>query len=225
MTAPTAAPTAAQVAKRSRKVRWGARLGYWLVRALGATWRLDVRHDDSWPRVDGRRRTVVLACWHGDMLPCIWSQRHEGIMALASEHGDAEIVARIIERLGFAPSARGSSTRGGVRGLMTLVKALREGRSVAFTPDGPRGPARRAQPGVLVAARRAETVIVPVAMHASRLWRAGSWDRFAVPKPFARVHVAFGEPFTPREDGDGLAAGEVERFEAAMAAAERRASA
>ena len=218
-------PEAAKAAHDARKVRWASRLGYWMVRALGATWRLSVRNEEAWPLQDGRRRTVVLACWHGDMLPCIWSQRDGGIMALASEHGDAEIIARIIERLGFAPPARGSSTRGGLRGLMTLVKALREGRTVAFTPDGPRGPARVAQAGVLMAARRGETVILPLAMHTSDAWRARSWDRFAVPKPFARVRVAFGEPFTPRVDGDRLADGEIERFGAAMAEAERRASA
>lgn len=218
-------PEAVDAPQRSSKVWWASQVGYWLVRAIGATWRMEVRNEGAWPVRDGRRRTVVLACWHGDMLPCIWSQRNQGIMALASEHADAEIIARIIERLGFAPPARGSSTRGGLRGLMTLVKALRDGKTVAFTPDGPRGPARTPQPGVLMAARRGETVILPMAMHASSAWRAKSWDRFAVPKPFARVRVAFGEPFTPRVAGDRLADGEIERFAAAMAAAELRASA
>lgn len=215
----------AGAARRARKVRWASLIGYWVVRALGSTWRLEVRHEDAWPLADGVRRAVVLACWHGDMLPCIWSQRNQGIVALASEHGDGEIISRIIERLGFAPPARGSSSRGGLRGLMTIVSALREGSTVAFTPDGPRGPARTAQPGVLMAARRGATIILPVAMHATSAWRATSWDRFAVPKPFAHVRVAFGDPFTPRVADDRLAEGEIERFAGAMAAAESRARA
>lgn len=218
-------PEAAKAIRNARKVRWAARVGYWAVRVLGATWRMEVRHEEAWPLDEGRRRTVVLACWHGEMLACIWSQRNCGIMALASEHGDAEIVARIIQRLGFAAPARGSSTRGGLRGLMTLVQALRDGITVAFTPDGPRGPARVAQPGVLLAALRSGTVILPMAMHASSAWQAKSWDRFTVPKPFARVCVAFGEPFTPRVEDDRLAAGEHERFAAAFAEASERARA
>jgi hypothetical protein len=68
-------------------------------------------------------------------------------------------------------------------------------------------------------------VIVPKSMHAARAWRLRSWDRYAIPKPFARVCVTIGEPFTPRFDGDLLAAGEVERFVAAMDATEAMARA
>jgi hypothetical protein len=215
----------AKAAKRERKVRWASRAGYVAVQLLARTWRIDLRGESNWPTVDGVRRPVVVAVWHGLMLAPIWTQRNRGIMALASEHGDGEIIARILERLGYAPPARGSSSRGGVRGLMTMVAALRAGRSVAFTPDGPRGPARVPQAGLFVAAQRAGTVIVPMSMHAARAWHLRSWDRYAIPKPFARVCVTIGEPFTPRFDGDQLAAGEVERFVAAMDATEAMARA
>lgn len=210
---------------RERKVRWAALAGYWAVQLLARTWRLELRGESHWPSMDGARRPVVVAVWHGLMLAPIWTQRNRGIMALASEHGDGEIIARILERLGYAPPARGSSSRGGLRGLMTLVAALRAGRSVAFTPDGPRGPARVAQAGLFVAAHRAGTVIVPMSMHAARAWHLRSWDRYAIPKPFARVCVTIGEPFVPRFDGDTLAGGEVERFASAMDAAEAMARA
>lgn len=218
--APTTATQARQAATRARKVRWLSRLGYWAVQGLARTWRLEVRGEAHWPTRDGVRVPVVLCVWHGLMLAPIWSQRNRGIVALASEHGDGEIIARILERLGFAPPARGSSSRGGVRGLMTMVAALREGRSVAFTPDGPRGPARVPQPGVFAASHRSGAPILPVSMHADRAWRLRSWDRYAVPKPFSRVRVAFGEPLTPRFEGDALAPGEMERLIAAMDAAE-----
>ena len=214
--AQVAALAAAKAAARARKVRWAARMGYWAAQAIARTWRLEVRGEENFPVRDGRRTPVVIAVWHGLMLAPIWSQRNRGIMALASEHGDGEIISRILARLGYAPPARGSSSRGGLRGLMTLVAALKDGKSVAFTPDGPRGPARVPQPGLFLAARRAGTSIVPMSMHASGAWRLRSWDRFAIPKPFTRVWVTVGAPFEPRLDGDRLADGEVERFVAAM---------
>lgn len=106
-----------------------------------------------------------------------------------------------------------------------MVTALRRGSSVAFTPDGPRGPARVAQPGVFLTAHRGGTVIVPMSMHARRVWRLRSWDRYTIPKPFARVCVTIGEPFMPQFEGESLAAGEAERFAAAMDAAEEMARA
>ena len=125
--APADAPRDAKAARRERKVRWASRAGYVAVQLLARTWRIDLRGASNWPTVDGVRRPVVVAVWHGLMLAPIWTQRNRGIMALASEHGDGEIIARILERLGYAPPARGSSSRGGVRGLMTLVAALRAG--------------------------------------------------------------------------------------------------
>lgn len=215
------ATDAAKAARRARKVRWASRLGYWGVQVLARTWRLELRGAEHFPLLaDGRRAPVVIAVWHGLMLAPIWTQRNLGIMALASEHGDGEIIARILQRLGYAPPARGSSSRGGLRGLMTIIAALKDGRSVAFTPDGPRGPARVAQPGLFIAAHRGGTVIVPLSMHASSAWHARSWDRFTVPKPFATVRVAVGAPFTPRMEGDRLAEGESERFAAVMDALE-----
>ena len=123
--APADAPRDAKSAKRERKVRWASRAGYLAVQLLARTWRIELRGESNWPTVEGVRRPVVVAVWHGLMLAPIWTQRNRGIMALASEHGDGEIIARILERLGYAPPARGSSSRGGVRGLITMVAALR----------------------------------------------------------------------------------------------------
>jgi hypothetical protein len=218
-------PSAGRSAKQERKIRWAARLGYWLITTLARTWRTEIRHEAEWATVNGVRVPVVLAVWHCNMLPFVWLLRHRGIVGLASQHGDAEIMVRIAERLGWGTSARGSSTRGGLKGLLTMVEALEQGKSVGFTPDGPKGPAQIAQPGVLIAAVRSGCVIIPAGMHLSREWRLRSWDRFRVPQPFCRVVLAFGEPFTPRLDGTKMAEGELDRLAAAMAAAERRAGA
>lgn len=210
----------ARAAQRARKVRWFSRVGYWAVALLAHSWRLDVRGEERVPTRGGQRLPVVYAVWHGLMLAPIWSQRNRGIMALASEHGDGEIIARILERIGYAPPARGSSSRGGARGLIAIVNALRGGHSVAFTPDGPRGPARVPHLGLFLAAHRANAAIIPIAAHARRAWHLRSWDRYMIPKPFARVVVTLGEPFTPRYEGEALAEGETARFVAVMDAVE-----
>ncbi|MEK7240294.1 MAG: lysophospholipid acyltransferase family protein [Gemmatimonadota bacterium] len=218
-------PAGGRSVKDERKIRWAARLGYWLMTALGSTWRTEVRHEGEWPTIDGRRLPVVLVVWHSEMLPFVWMMRHRGVVGLASQHGDAEIMVRIAERLGWGPSVRGSSTRGGLRGLIGMVEVLEQGTPVGFTPDGPKGPPRVAQPGALIAAVRGGCVVLPVGLHASREWRARSWDRFLVPLPFSRVVMAYGAAFTPRVDGGRVADGELERLAEAIAAAEARASA
>jgi hypothetical protein len=118
---------------------------------------------------------------------------------------------------------RGSTTRGAERALLSLVRELEAGREVAITPDGPRGPARSFAPGALIAAQRSGAPILPVAASADRAWRLGSWDRFVIPKPFARITVAYGDPATVDAASARAAANEGPRFEALMNAAAERA--
>jgi hypothetical protein len=88
-------------------------------------------------------------------------------------------------------TVRGSTSRGGARALLELVATLRRGRDVAVTPDGPRGPRHEFAPGALVAAQRAGAAVIGVAAHVDRAWRLRSWDAFEIPKPFARITVAY----------------------------------
>jgi hypothetical protein len=97
-----------------------------------------------------------------------------------------------------------------------MARELQAGREVAITPDGPRGPANKFAPGALIAAQRSDSFIVPVAAVADRAWHLKSWDRFMIPKPFARITIAYGNPAkvlasTPRD-----AAEEGSRFEELM---------
>jgi len=167
--------------------------------ALGSTLRYDIsgkEHPEAFHQVG---RPVVYAFWHAWILPLAILHRNEGAVVLVSEHGDGEYIARIIHRMGFGTS-RGSSTRGGAQGVRGLVRALREGKDIALTPDGPRGPAGEFKPGGLVVAQLSAAPVIPVRVSADRSWRLGSWDRFAVPKPFARVRVRYGAPrLVPRD--------------------------
>ncbi|HEX9218970.1 MAG TPA: DUF374 domain-containing protein, partial [Gemmatimonadaceae bacterium] len=132
-----------------------------------------------------------------------------------SEHRDGELVARAASSLGFG-LIRGSSTRGADRALISIVRELQAGREVAITPDGPRGPAAKFAPGALVAAQRSDSFILPVVAVADRAWRLRSWDRFMIPKPFARVTIAYGNPTKVLATSPRAAADEGPRFEELM---------
>ncbi|HEY0996058.1 MAG TPA: lysophospholipid acyltransferase family protein [Gemmatimonadaceae bacterium] len=199
------------------KVRWGARIGAWVIRALATTWRLRIVHGERL-REHRRSAPVILALWHGDMLPPLWQHRGERVAILISEHGDGEIIARIGLQLGHA-AVRGSTSRGAARALLALSRTLEEGRDVAITPDGPRGPAGQFAPGALAAAQRSGAAIVAIGVHAPRAWRLRSWDRFLIPKPFSRVTIAYGPPTTVEAPSVREAASEAPRFQALMEAA------
>jgi lysophospholipid acyltransferase (LPLAT)-like uncharacterized protein len=153
-----------------------------------------------------------------------YAYRGRKISVLVSRSTDGELIARTVARLGI-DSTRGSSSRGGVSGLKTLLRKAAEGWDIAFTPDGPRGPLRDVQPGVILAAAAAGLPIQPVAVAASRAKLLRSWDRFLVPLPFSTVHLVYGEPLTVERRGDTVeAAMELKRrLDAAEAAAEGRA--
>jgi lysophospholipid acyltransferase (LPLAT)-like uncharacterized protein len=190
----------------TRKVRWLVRLGVWLIRGLASTWRMETVNGEPLAAARREGTRVIFALWHGELLPLLWHQRGENVAIVISEHRDGEIIARIAESLGYA-TVRGSSSRGGSRALIGLMREIDAGRDGAITPDGPRGPARVFAAGAAVAAYRTGALIAPIRAQASRSWRLKSWDRFLIPKPFARVRVSLG-PLTgvsassPREAAD-----------------------
>ncbi|HEX6250950.1 MAG TPA: DUF374 domain-containing protein [Gemmatimonadaceae bacterium] len=194
-----------------------------LLRALASTWRYEFRNRDALLSLRKQQAPFVFSLWHGHLLPLVWLHRNEGVRILISEHRDGEIIARIAHALGYS-TIRGSTKKGGERALLALARALETGEEVAVTPDGPRGPARKSQPGALVAAARAGAAILPIVVHAPRAWRMNSWDRFIVPKPFARVIVAYGDPLLIAGGSARSAAAEAPRLDAAMRAAEEAAT-
>jgi lysophospholipid acyltransferase (LPLAT)-like uncharacterized protein len=148
----------------------------------------------------------ILALWHGRILPGLFYLRHRGIVVITSRNFDGEWIARILARYGFG-TARGSSSNGGARALVQLRRDLAEGRPAAFTVDGPRGPARVAQPGVIWLAGATGNPILPFHIETDRCWTLSSWDRTQIPKPFSRVAIVFGAPLSVR----GSEPDEVER--------------
>jgi 3-deoxy-D-manno-octulosonic-acid transferase len=160
--------------------------------------------------------------WHGRVIPFIATHEGRGIVGLVSEHRDGEYIARALGPLGFGV-VRGSTTRGGSRALFDMAQRAREGCDIALTPDGPRGPTTAVRPGVIALAQRAGTPIIPVGV-AARGVVFPTWDRFLVPRPWARVAVVYGEPLVaPEREGDLDACSEelARRIECATQEADR----
>lgn len=193
--------TDARERARARKVWWSVFLGAPLLRLLGYTWRVEEVNAEPWRALTRAGQPYLLSSWHGQLLTHVWANRFRGLCAMVSLHGDGEIISRIIMGLGFR-SVRGSSSRGGREAMIGMLQELADGRSCAITPDGPRGPAGVAHPGVLNIAIRSGAPIVPIRTESSRAWHLKSWDRFQVPKPFARVRVIYGDPWLPSAADD-----------------------
>jgi lysophospholipid acyltransferase (LPLAT)-like uncharacterized protein len=182
----------ASAAKRAQ-VAAIAGVGAPLIGALGRTLRWRVEGREHFDGVFAAGRQPIMAFWHGRIMPGTLYFRDRGIVVITSENFDGEWIARIIERFGYG-TARGSSSRGGVKALVQLKRDMQEGKPAAFTLDGPRGPARVAQPGAVWLAKATGNPILPFHMEAARHWTLGSWDATQIPKPFSDVTVAIGEP-------------------------------
>jgi lysophospholipid acyltransferase (LPLAT)-like uncharacterized protein len=164
-----------------------------LIRVLGATYRWRVDGFEHYESIVRSGKVPIFAFWHGRILPATLFWKNRGIVVMTSQNFDGEWIAGIIRRFGYG-AARGSTSRGGARALVQLRRLLGEGRPAAFTIDGPRGPARVAQPGAVFLAGATGHPILPFHIEASRFWTTNSWDRTQVPNPFSPVSVAIGEP-------------------------------
>ncbi len=165
-----------------------------VLRILARTWRVREVGRDGWNARRAAGEGTVVTLWHGQMLTMLSHHRDLGIAILISEHHDGEIIARIAHTFGCA-TVRGSSSRGGARALLALASTLKQGGDVAVTPDGPRGPRHSFAPGALVAAQRAGVPLVGMVAHVDRAWRLDSWDQFEIPRPFARITIAYTAPY------------------------------
>lgn len=192
------------------KLRWaepvGAAIGPPLLKALAATWRFTERGVEHWRPLRDARRPFLFVLWHSRILPLLALHKREGLVLLISRHRDGQYLADLAAGWGYR-SVRGSTRRGGEIGLLGIVRALEDGAVVAVTPDGPRGPAERVQPGAVAAAQHAGVPIVAAGARPASAWYLGSWDRMCIPRPFTKVHVAYGPPIVVGPGKDGLRRG------------------
>ena len=161
---------------------------------LRATLRVEVLHGEYLADLQSRRIPFLLALWHGRMFLIIDEHHGQGIVTMASKSNDGDIIAGWLENNGYVV-VRGSTTRGGSEALRRMAYHMRAGRNGALTVDGPKGPVRVVQPGVVRLARLTGAWILPVSFSSTLPLFLRSWDRHLVPKPFSRNFLSYGEPF------------------------------
>jgi len=170
--------------------------GFRLLQLWGRTLRFEI---DDRAGVVGRSVTenYIGALWHNRLLvfPLVlrrfFPERHGTALISASRDGD--LLADAVQRFGY-DVVRGSSSRLGASAILRLTQVLASGGDVVITPDGPRGPAYELGPGIIFLAQKSGAAVVPMNLEYSRCWRLGSWDRFIVPRPFAKVRVLINRP-------------------------------
>ena len=167
-----------------------------LVHGLSATIRFEYASLGQFPSITlqpPRNGPFIYALWHENFLIPIVRFGNPGVAALVSRHADGELLGTLIGATGMG-IVRGSTSRGGVAAVRELLRSEVRDRHLAVTPDGPRGPRRMVQPGVVYLASRTGMRIVPIGVGHRRPWRMRSWDSFVVPRPFSRVRCLFGKP-------------------------------
>lgn len=175
-----------------------------MVGGLAATWSIRVVGGEHEAAARASGRGVLYTIWHETLLPLTWYHRTRGdITMLVSPGIDGDYLEAFSVPIGFQV-IRGATGQGGVKAFLGLGEVLAAGRAAAIAPDGPLGPRRVLTPGALIAAQRSGAMVLPLHATADRGWRAGSWDRFLIPKPFARVTIRYAEPFTVGPDATGL---------------------
>ena len=181
------------------KTRLGGTIARWVVSLLGLTWRVNAQGAEYLQELRRHRRPFAFALWHRHLLPLVWYHRGGPTALVVSEHNNGGYLARAARGWGYR-LIRGSSTRGGFSAFRRMLRVLQQGGEIAVTPDGPRGPAGVAKPGVVAAIQITDAWIIPIAVAASSSWKLRSWDDFHIPKPFARVHVVYGAPLRFAKD-------------------------
>lgn len=181
-------------------------LGRWLITGLHASCRWTFEGRDSASDLLDSGRPFICATWHFCVLSILYHFRHSRGVVMVSRSRDAESLARLVERWGYA-TARGSKHKGGLdaaRDMIEMVK--REGRKAGLVADGSQGPARRAQKGAVFIARAARVPIVPAIVSARRRINLNSWDRTQIPLPFTELTMHFAPPIIvpPKNEGRPL---------------------
>ena len=174
-----------------------------IIRTLGYLCRYKVEGDHHYKQAIKNGKGVILSIWHGRMLLLIHHHKHSEITSLVSQSFDGELIARALKPLGYS-THRGSPKEGGAEGFKFMLRDLKQRKIVAMFPDGPTGPMHTVRDGTVLLARLSGAPIIPAAFSVSSSWRARSWDRFMILKPFTKGIIKYGEPiFIPRKFGKG----------------------
>lgn len=188
---------------------WGQRvmiraadLAFFLfTKSLGSTVRFEVIGREHWGSVEQAGKVPIYIFWHDCIILSATFFRDRGIVVMASKSFDGEYIARFVKRMGFGV-IRGSSSKGGARALIEMVRAIKNGHPMAFTIDGPRGPRHVIKPGPVMLAKKTGNPVLPFVIEPRRHWTLKSWDKMHIPRPFTRAALIFGPPVYVEPDAD-----------------------
>lgn len=185
-----------------RWVRLGAPVFALALRALGATWRIQVTGSnplDGFQSTETTNKAPLGIAWHHGALVLTHFFRDRDVVVGISRSRDGDSIAAVLGHLGYEAPVRGSTSSGGAKSLRQLIERSNEECPIALLVDGPRGPARRAKLGAATLAQSTGKALTPIGCDARPAIRFRSWDRTLLPLPFARVSVHFGEPLRPTD--------------------------
>jgi len=164
------------------------------LKLLYSTNTYDVRGRENYIRAKESGKSIIISLWHSQLLSVFYDLKDIKVYALAGTHKDAEIISQVALKWGWN-MIRGSSKEDGAKAYKEILKILKSGQKILFiTPDGPTGPAKVPKLGIIRAAKKTGTIIIPASTHSTRRWGFTNWDTFFLEKPFGKIYIKYGKP-------------------------------
>lgn len=218
--------------------RWlrHAPTGRWMGSVIGALYMRLVNWTTRWT-IEGRAHYdqaltgdtgVICVGWHGRLFMSVFwvprGKQRRYTVAMISNNRDGDLISALVARFGVV-AVRGSTydhqkkrDKGGAEAFAGTERALRDRKAlVAITPDGPRGPRMRAQPGAARLSIVTRAPVQPITFSTRKGKTLRNWDRFVVPWPFGSGVQIYGETLYPPEaDDDATVAAFARQIEEAL---------
>ncbi len=201
------APLSAYTLKQRVIIRLADFAFYVLISLIGKTLKYETEGWENFEAIEQSGKIPIYSFWHNRIFAGTYFFRNRGIVVITSQSFDGEYIARFIQRFGYG-AIRGSSTRGGVKALVEMIRCMREGLPMAFSVDGPKGPKYIAKSGACLLAKKTGNPMMPFSVECSKFWTVKSWDELQIPKPFSRVRVIISAPVYVSKNADE---GEIEK--------------
>lgn len=176
----------------------------WILTLIGISCRKIFVGREQLEKLEQNRQNWIYSTWHNNISLNSWSLRNQNLVSMVSSSADGSFAASVLEMMGHK-TIRGSSSRGGAKVMLSMIKEIRSGSIGAITPDGPRGPKYHLQSGIISIAQKSGVPLVPLHVEATRQWVfEKSWDKHKFPKPFSTIVVCIGPPFlvSPKLNSD-----------------------